>query len=107
MATIVPDPLERKTQMQREDLMNPDLLSEIVLLGSAALMVVALLLIVVAALRQGEMWVDRKQERLAAFNGHLTQDVKFGLGLLGHLDKGGHFEVSQAEVVPGHWDRRP
>jgi hypothetical protein len=52
----------------------------------------------------GEMWVDSKQERLAAFNGHLTQDVKFGLGLLGHLDKGGHFEVRQAEVVPGHWD---
>ena len=30
--------------------------------------------------------------------------MKFGLGLLGHLDKGGHFEVRQAEVVPGHWD---
>ena len=43
-------------------------------------------------------------KRLAAFNGHLTQDVKFGLGLLGHLDKGGHFEVRQAEVAPGHWD---
>jgi hypothetical protein len=53
---------------------------------------------------EGEMWVDRKQERLAAFNGRLTQDVKFGLGLLGHLDRGGHFEVRQAEVVPGHWD---
>ena len=53
---------------------------------------------------EGEMWVDCKQERLAVFNGHLTQDVKFGLGLLGHLDKGGHFEVRQAEVVPGHWD---
>jgi len=53
---------------------------------------------------EGEMWVDRKQERLAAFNGHLTQDVKFGLGLLGHLDQGGHFDVRQAEVVPGHWD---
>ena len=53
---------------------------------------------------EGEMWVDCKQERLAAFNGRLTQDVKFGLGLLGHLDKGGHFEVRQAEVVPGHWD---
>jgi hypothetical protein len=53
---------------------------------------------------EGEMWVDCKQERLAAFNGHLTQDVKFGLGLLGHLDKGGHFEVRQAEVVLGHWD---
>ena len=53
---------------------------------------------------EGEMWVDCKQERLAAFHGHLTQDVKFGFGLLGHLDKGGHFEVTQAEVVPGHWD---
>jgi len=53
---------------------------------------------------EGEMWVDCKQERLAAFNGRLTQDVKFGLGLLGHLEKGGHFEVRQAEVVPGHWD---
>jgi hypothetical protein len=53
---------------------------------------------------EGEMSVDCKQERLAAFNGHLTNDVKFGLGLLGHLDKGGHFEVGQAEVVPGHWD---
>jgi len=53
---------------------------------------------------EGEMWVDCKQERLAAFDGHLTQAVKFGFGLLGHLDKGGHFEVRQAEVVPGHWD---
>jgi len=53
---------------------------------------------------EGEMWVDCKQERLAAFDGHLTQTVKFGFGLLGHLDKGGHFEVMQAEVVPGHWD---
>ena len=53
---------------------------------------------------EDEMSVDCKQERLTAFNGHLTQDVKFGLGLLGHLDKGGHVEVRQAEVVPGHWD---
>ena len=53
---------------------------------------------------EGEMWVDCKQERLAGFDGHLTQAVKFGFGVLGHLDKGGHFEVRQAEVVPGHWD---
>jgi hypothetical protein len=53
---------------------------------------------------EGEMWIDCKQERLAGFDGHLTQTVKFGFGLLGHLDKGGHFEVRQAEVVQGHWD---
>jgi len=50
------------------------------------------------------MWVDCQQERLTGFDGHLTQAVKFGFGLLGHLDKGGHFEARQAEVVPGHWD---
>ena len=53
---------------------------------------------------EGEMTVDTKQERLAALNGHLVEDVKFGGGLLGHLDKGGKFEVRQAEVAPGHWE---
>jgi hypothetical protein len=53
---------------------------------------------------EGEMWVECKQGRLATFSGQLKQDVNFGFGLLGHLDKGGHFEVRQSEVVPGHWD---
>jgi hypothetical protein len=53
---------------------------------------------------EGEMTVDSKQERLAAINGHLMEDVKFGGGLLGHLDKGGKFEVSQTEVAPGQWE---
>jgi hypothetical protein len=53
---------------------------------------------------EGEMWIDEKQERLAALNGHLMEDVKFGAGLLGHLNKGGKFGVRQAEVAPGHWD---
>jgi len=38
--------------MRHEDLMSPDLLSEIVLLGSVAVLVVGLLLIVLAALAQ-------------------------------------------------------
>jgi hypothetical protein len=53
---------------------------------------------------QGEMTVDTKQERLAALNGHLMEDVTFGGGLLGHLDKGSKFEVRQAEVAPGQWE---
>ena len=53
---------------------------------------------------QGEMTVDTKQERLAAINGHLMEDVKFGGGLLGHVDKGGKFEVREAEVAPGQWE---
>ena len=46
---------------------------------------------------EGEMWVDCKQERLAAFSGHLTRDVKFGFGLLGHLDGAG-LEIGRAHV---------
>ncbi len=53
---------------------------------------------------EGEVWVDVKQERLAAMNGRLMEDVKFGGGLLGHLNKGGHFEVRQTEVAAGHWE---
>lgn len=53
---------------------------------------------------EGEMTVDTRQERLAALNGHLMEDVKFGGGLLGHLDRGGKFEVRQTEVAPSHWE---
>jgi hypothetical protein len=53
---------------------------------------------------EGEMTVDTEQARLIALNGHLMEDVKFGGGLLGHLDKGGKFEIRQTEVAPGHWE---
>jgi len=52
----------------------------------------------------GEMTVDAEQARLIALNGDLLEDVKFGGGLLGHLDKGGQFEIRQTEVAPGHWE---
>src|SRR5690242_304681 len=37
---------------------------------------------------EGEILVQVKQQRLAAISGHLMEDVKFGGGLLGHLEKG-------------------
>jgi hypothetical protein len=45
-----------------------------------------------------------KQNRLAEISGHLTREVKFAGGLLGHLDEGGQFDVQQAEVAPGYWE---
>jgi hypothetical protein len=53
---------------------------------------------------QGNVWVNEKQNRLVAISGHLTEPVKFGAGLLGHLDKGGTFDVKQQEVAPGYWE---
>jgi hypothetical protein len=40
----------RSNEMLRADLLKPDLVSEVVLLGSGALLVISLLLIVVTAL---------------------------------------------------------
>lgn len=53
---------------------------------------------------EGRIWVDTKEKRLAEIEGHLTRAVKFGGGLLGHLDKGGEFRVQQSEVAPGIWE---
>jgi hypothetical protein len=53
---------------------------------------------------EGEAWFDTAQNRLVQITGHLTHEVKFAGGLLGHLDRGGRFEVRQAEVAPGHWE---
>ena len=52
----------------------------------------------------GFIWVDREQKRLTQLKGRLTRDVKFGGGLLGHLDSGGTFEVKREDVGGGHWD---
>jgi hypothetical protein len=53
---------------------------------------------------EGTLVVDAQQKRLVEINGHLTSEVKFLGGLLGHLDKNGTFQVRQQEVGEGHWD---
>jgi len=53
---------------------------------------------------QGDLWVDSKQGRLMEISAHLTREVKFGGGLLGHLNAGGQFEVKQTEVAAGYWE---
>ena len=52
----------------------------------------------------GEIWVDPKQQRLVSINGQLTNEVKFGGGFLGHLEKGGEFRMKRTEIAPGHWE---
>lgn len=50
---------------------------------------------------QGELLIDGKVRRLARIDGMLFRDVTFGWGILGHLDKGGHFRVQQADLGLG------
>jgi hypothetical protein len=53
---------------------------------------------------KGNLWLNGKQSRLEEIAGHLIHEVKFGGGVLGHLDPGGDFDVKQAEVAPGFWE---
>jgi hypothetical protein len=53
---------------------------------------------------EGEMRVHETQRRLVRIQGRLVADVKFAGRLLGHLEKGGHFNVEQPELSPGQWD---
>ncbi len=51
----------------------------------------------------GEIWIDPAQARVVHLDAHLQQDVDFGWGILGRLNKGGWIAVDQAEVAPGLW----
>jgi hypothetical protein len=53
---------------------------------------------------RGYVLVDPDARRVAKIDGTLFRDVSFGWGFLGHLDKGGHFVVEQADVGDSTWD---
>ncbi len=53
---------------------------------------------------EGELWVDKGQERLVKLDAHLIDDVNFGWGILGKLYKGGSILVEQADVGDRHWE---
>ena len=42
---------------------------------------------------QGYILIDASKDRIAKIDGTLMKDVGFGWGILGHLDRGGHFLV--------------
>jgi hypothetical protein len=53
---------------------------------------------------QGFLLIDAAARRIARIDGTLFKEVGFGWGILGHLDKGGHFLVEQRDVGDGSWD---
>jgi hypothetical protein len=50
---------------------------------------------------QGYLLIDTQARRLARIDGTLFREVSFGWGIIGHLDKGGHFLVQQADLGLG------
>ena len=52
----------------------------------------------------GKLWVAVPEYRLAGIEASLFKEVRFGWGILGHLEKGGHFYVEQSTIAPHRWD---
>jgi hypothetical protein len=57
----------------------------------------------VFAAMAGDVVVSKPGNRIQTIKGTLISDVKFAFGLLGHLDKGGTFDVERRELAPGIW----
>lgn len=53
---------------------------------------------------QGYILIDAAQERIAKVDGTLAKDVDFGWGILGRLNRGGHFLVQQGDEGNGQWE---
>ncbi len=51
----------------------------------------------------GEIWIDVAQERVTRLEVHLQQDVDFGWGILGQLNKAGWIIIEQAPISEGQW----
>jgi hypothetical protein len=53
---------------------------------------------------EGVVVVDSIARRISKIDGTLFKEVGFGWGILGHLDKGGHFLVEQRDIGSGCWE---
>jgi hypothetical protein len=51
----------------------------------------------------GEIHIDPANERATRLEAHLNQDVDFGWGILGRLNKGGWIVIEQGDVGGGLW----
>ena len=52
---------------------------------------------------EGSVWIEPTQERIVRSEGVLVKDVNFGWGIVGHLNKGGIYEIAQTQLSPGKW----
>jgi hypothetical protein len=52
----------------------------------------------------GEVWIEISAERLCRLNARLIQDVDFGWGIVGRLDKGGVVYLEQTQIAPKDWE---
>lgn len=51
----------------------------------------------------GEIWIDTRAKRLRRLDGHLNDNVEFGFGMLGKVNKGSWFRLVRQPVGHDEW----
>ncbi|HKF46204.1 MAG TPA: hypothetical protein VKB38_02525 [Terracidiphilus sp.] len=51
----------------------------------------------------GDLFIDVRMKRMKKLEGHLNDNVDFGMGLLGRVNKGGWFRMVRTQVSPTEW----
>jgi hypothetical protein len=51
----------------------------------------------------GDLWLDTRMKRLIKLQGRMEDDVNFGLGLLGKVEKGSWFRMDRTQVSATEW----
>jgi hypothetical protein len=51
----------------------------------------------------GKVWIDAQKKRLLKIDAHIVNEIDFGYGLLGKIEKGGAFQIERVEVNETRW----
>jgi len=51
----------------------------------------------------GTLWIDARMKRLVRLDGRVEENLDFGFGILGRLNKGGWFQLERTHVSPTEW----
>jgi hypothetical protein len=51
----------------------------------------------------GEIWIQPQQKRLVKIDAHILNEIDFGYGLLGRIEKGGRFQIMRELVAENRW----
>ena len=51
----------------------------------------------------GQIWIQPQYKRLVKLDAHIVNEIDFGYGLLGRIEKGGSFQIEREQVSNTRW----
>ncbi len=51
----------------------------------------------------GHIWIQPQLKRLVKVDAHIVNEIDFGYGLLGRIEKGGSFQIERQRVAENRW----